>query len=120
MYDSLWYRTGEVSYGFYTERSPLGAITDSSHVYSNGYLNFCFKDLADGYLVVGASCGLSPVTIIPDFITETNLASTNTQYFTETFLRFTHSNDANARIGEYLSSSSEKLHAFKRAHCKSQ
>lgn len=119
LYDSLWYKTGEVSYGFYTAGSTLGAITDSSHVYSNGYLNFCFKDLADGYLVVGASCKLSPVTIIPDFITQTNLASTNRQYFTETFSQFTSAKEANAMINEYLASSSVKLLTFKRAYCKS-
>lgn len=120
LYDSLWYKTGKTAYGFYTAISPLGSIPDSSHVYSNGYPGFSLKDLADGYLVVGGSCKLVPVTIIPDFINETNLASTNTQYLTEAFSQFTNAIEANAMIHEYLSSSSEKLVEFKRAHCKSQ
>jgi len=62
------------SYGFYTQTSPLGKITDTAGYYANGYPNFNLSQFCDGYLVTTPICDLSICEFIPNFIDSSNIA----------------------------------------------
>ena len=61
------------SYGFFTEKSSLGSIIDTTSYYSWGYPDFTLSDLCDGYIVVDPICDLNLCKPIPNFIDATNI-----------------------------------------------
>ena len=64
------------SIGFSTENSVAGNFKSDDSFYSNGYPDFTLKNLCQGYIVIKPICELHPVTLIPDFINEGNIAKT--------------------------------------------
>lgn len=59
--------------GFDLRGTPAGRLRDSTSVYALGHELFTLDAMADGYLFLGPVSEFRPVTIIPDFINETNL-----------------------------------------------
>ena len=61
------------SYGFYTEKSSLGSVIDTSAFFSWGYPDFKLTDLCDGYIVVETICESNLCGFIPNFIDSSNI-----------------------------------------------
>ncbi len=59
-------------YGFEIKKSKLGNLIDSTSTYSNGRDTVKLKDICDGYIVLKPVCELSLVSLITDFIDESN------------------------------------------------
>lgn len=60
--------------GFDLNGTPFGALVSETAVYKLGHEPFTMEEFADGYVYLGPVSGYEPVTAIPDFIDETNIA----------------------------------------------
>jgi len=59
--------------GFSTSNIFFNNYYLTNSLYSIGYPNATLKDLCQGYIVIKPICELNPVTIIPDFINDSNI-----------------------------------------------
>jgi hypothetical protein len=72
-------------YGFQTNNSKLGDLIDSLSTYSNGRDTVMLKDICDGYIVLKPICKLSLVSLISDFIDESNFENSKVQDYPYNF-----------------------------------
>jgi len=64
---------GKKEIGFSTSDNFFANYSLNYSLYSMGYTDATLKDLCQGYIVIKPICELNPVTIIPNFINESNL-----------------------------------------------
>lgn len=85
--DSIYYNNSNKNkaYGFQTNDSKLGNLIDSTSLYSIGRDTVRLKDICDGYIVLNPVCDLSIVSLIPDFIDESNFENSKIQDYPYTF-----------------------------------
>lgn len=73
------------AYGFQCQKSELGDLVDSTSLYSVGRDTVRLKDICDAYIVLSPVCELSLVSIIPDFIDESNFENAKIQDYPYNF-----------------------------------
>lgn len=88
--------------GFDIRGSPFGEFPGETSVYSQGSDDFTLETMVDGYIYQGPFCEYEPVTPIPGFIDDENLAyarsqSVNPKFRTATAERY---NEAVARSAD--------------------
>lgn len=64
---------GKKEIGFSTSDKLFTNFSLNHSLYSIGYTDATLKDLCQGYIVIKPICELNPVTVIPNFINESNI-----------------------------------------------
>ena len=59
--------------GFSTDETFFSKYSLTNSLWNIGYGNLTLKDLCHGYIVIKPICDLNPVTVIPDFVNESNI-----------------------------------------------
>jgi hypothetical protein len=65
--------------GFDVTMSPFADLPGESSIYTFGYDAFSLSDFCDGYIYQGGVSTFEPVTVIPDFVNQSNLTYARVQ-----------------------------------------